>query len=91
MFGLANQQCFNYLVFFQQVMAFGDAYASLITNAIFGLKTAKMMDNPVVKSKSIAEFWGRRWNYLFHCVLKVRLVVVPPFAAIRLLSTNSFV
>jgi len=60
-------------------MAYGDVYFSLIVNAIFGLKTAKIMDNPVLKSKSIAEFWGRRWNYLFHCVLKVRLLAVLPF------------
>jgi len=71
--------CFCIALFFQQVMAYGDAFFSLIANAIFGLKTAKMMDNPVLKSKSIAEFWGRRWNYLFHCVLKVRLLAVLPF------------
>jgi hypothetical protein len=55
---------------FQQNLEFIDALASLMSNSISGLKTAKMMDSPVLKSDSIADFWSRRWNYLVHCALK---------------------
>ena len=62
--------CFFVAVYFQQCLEFIDAIFSAMHNAISGFKTAKMMDSPVRKSKSIAEFWSLRWNYLVHCVLK---------------------
>eukprot|EP00985_Skeletonema_marinoi_P017905 scaffold9914_cov142-Skeletonema_marinoi.AAC.2 len=62
--------CFFIALYFQQNLEFIDPVASAMSNAISGIKTAKMMDSPVLNSRSIAEFWGRRWNYLVHCVLK---------------------
>lgn len=35
-----------------------------------GYDTEPVMDNPLLKSQSPAEFWGRRWNLLVHTVLK---------------------
>jgi hypothetical protein len=62
--------CFFVALYFQQNLEFMDVFVSAMSNAISGFRTAKMMDSPVLKSESIAEFWGLRWNYLVHCVLK---------------------
>lgn len=62
--------CFFIALYFQQCLEFMDALASTMSSAISGIKSAKMMDSPVLKSESIADFWSRRWNYLVHCVLK---------------------
>eukprot|EP00536_Pseudo-nitzschia_multiseries_P014918 jgi/Psemu1/311532/fgenesh1_kg.788_\ len=35
-----------------------------------GYETEPVMDNPLLKSQSPSEFWGRRWNLLIHTVLK---------------------
>lgn len=62
--------CFFVALYMQQTLEFIDAIASAMSSGISGIKAAKMMDSPLLKSQSIADFWGRRWNYLVHCVLK---------------------
>lgn len=40
------------------------------TSFVTGIETYEIMRNPIFKSKSPSEFWGRRWNLLIHNCLK---------------------
>lgn len=43
---------------------------SLIYNVLYRCQTYEIVLNPMFKSKSPSEFWGRRWNTLVHKGLK---------------------
>eukprot|EP00531_Pseudo-nitzschia_arenysensis_P002286 CAMPEP_0116115152 /NCGR_PEP_ID=MMETSP0329-20121206/354_1 /TAXON_ID=697910 /ORGANISM="Pseudo-nitzschia arenysensis, Strain B593" /LENGTH=308 /DNA_ID=CAMNT_0003608565 /DNA_START=107 /DNA_END=1033 /DNA_ORIENTATION=+ len=43
---------------------------SLIYNLLYGVQTYEVVLNPMLKSKSPTDFWGRRWNMLVHKGLK---------------------
>ncbi len=43
---------------------------STIYNLLYGFETYEVVQNPMFKSKSVSEFWGRRWNMLVHKGLK---------------------
>jgi hypothetical protein len=40
---------------------------------LFGKKAKIVTQNAMLKSTSVSDFWGRRWNKLVHGALKVRL------------------
>ena len=43
---------------------------SLVYNIIYGYQTYEIVLNPMFKSTSPSEFWGKRWNTLVHLGLK---------------------
>jgi hypothetical protein len=43
---------------------------SLVYNIFYGVQTYEVVLNPMLKSKSPSDFWGRRWNMLVHKGLK---------------------
>ncbi len=43
---------------------------SLIYNLLYRVQTYEVVLNPMLKSKSPTDFWGRRWNMLVHKGLK---------------------
>mmetsp|Transcript_4619 Transcript_4619/g.9732 ORF Transcript_4619/g.9732 Transcript_4619/m.9732 type:complete len:464 (+) Transcript_4619:49-1440(+) len=43
---------------------------SLLYNIFYGVQTYEVVLNPMLKSKSPSDFWGRRWNVLVHTGLK---------------------
>ena len=43
---------------------------SLVYNIIYGVQTYEVVLNPMLKSTSPSDFWGRRWNMLVHRGLK---------------------
>ena len=43
---------------------------SLLYNLMYGVQTYEVVLNPMLKSKSVTDFWGRRWNMLVHRGLK---------------------
>jgi len=43
---------------------------SLVYNIFYGVQTYEIVLNPMLKSKSPSDFWGRRWNMLVHNGLK---------------------
>ena len=43
---------------------------SLIYNIFYGYETIEVVHNPMLKSNSPSDFWGRRWNVLVHNGLK---------------------
>ena len=43
---------------------------SFSISMLSGLKTITISDNAMLKSTSVSDFWGRRWNQLIHGVLK---------------------
>mmetsp|Transcript_22298 Transcript_22298/g.51072 ORF Transcript_22298/g.51072 Transcript_22298/m.51072 type:complete len:422 (-) Transcript_22298:190-1455(-) len=43
---------------------------STLYNLLYGYETFEMVQNPMFKSTSVSEFWGRRWNTLVHKGLK---------------------
>jgi len=43
---------------------------SLIYNLFYGVQTYEIVLNPMLKSTSPSDFWGRRWNMLVHKGLK---------------------
>jgi hypothetical protein len=43
---------------------------SLLYNLVYGYETYEIVLNPMFKSTSVSEFWGRRWNLLVHNGLK---------------------
>jgi hypothetical protein len=47
-------------------------FLQLLTGKQFG----EVMDYPLYKSKSPADFWSQRWNRLVHRDLKVRFSLV---------------
>jgi len=42
----------------------------LVYNIFYGVQTYEIVLNPMLKSKSPSDFWGRRWNVLVHNGLK---------------------
>eukprot|EP00931_Biecheleriopsis_adriatica_P091148 TRINITY_DN6504_c0_g1_i1.p1 TRINITY_DN6504_c0_g1~~TRINITY_DN6504_c0_g1_i1.p1 ORF type:complete len:470 (-),score=83.23 TRINITY_DN6504_c0_g1_i1:38-1243(-) len=62
-------------------------YAMLATNftaqrfllALLGFDSLEMMRNPLLKSTSVRDFWGRRWNLLIHRLMK--RIFFTPFAS----------
>lgn len=46
------------------------AGVGLIYNLLYGVQTYDMVLNPMLKSRSVTDFWGRRWNVLVHTGLK---------------------
>eukprot|EP00536_Pseudo-nitzschia_multiseries_P016613 jgi/Psemu1/221861/e_gw1.1164.26.1 len=62
----------NYLVavLISTFVSQGTIGVSLVTNIFYGLQTSEVMLNPMFKSKSPADFWGRRWNLSVHKGLK---------------------
>jgi len=60
----------NDIVIFQSLLVtFGNG-VRLITALLLGTETEEFMMNPVLKSSSPSDFWGKRWNRLVQCVLK---------------------
>jgi len=43
---------------------------SIIYNICYGYQTREVVMNPILKSSSPSDFWGRRWNTLIHSGLK---------------------
>jgi len=43
---------------------------SLLYNIVYGVQTYEVVLNPMLKSRSPSDFWGRRWNVLVHKGLK---------------------
>ena len=43
---------------------------SLLYNLLYGYETYEVVQNPMFKSTSVSEFWGRRWNLSVHKGLK---------------------
>jgi hypothetical protein len=43
---------------------------SLVYNLLYGFQTYEVVLNPMLKSRSPSDFWGRRWNVLVHKGLK---------------------
>jgi hypothetical protein len=43
---------------------------SFMYNIVYGFETCEIVQNPMFKSTSVSEFWGRRWNLLVHQGLK---------------------
>jgi len=43
---------------------------SLFYSICYGYETYEIVLNPMIKSQSISEFWGKRWNVLVHNGLK---------------------
>lgn len=48
----------------------GSIGVSLIYNILYGYETEEIVLNPMFKSTTPSEFWGRRWNTLVHKGLK---------------------
>ena len=51
----------------------GTSGAAMVVTLIFGKKTKIVTQNAMLKSTSVSDFWGRRWNKLVHGALKGRL------------------
>mmetsp|Transcript_9582 Transcript_9582/g.18814 ORF Transcript_9582/g.18814 Transcript_9582/m.18814 type:complete len:329 (-) Transcript_9582:153-1139(-) len=62
----------NYLVAFliSTVLSQGSIGAAILYNIFHGVETDEMVLNPMLKSKSPSDFWGRRWNTIVHRGLK---------------------
>lgn len=48
----------------------GSLCAGILYNIVYGYQTYEIVLNPMLKSRSPSEFWGRRWNVLVHKGLK---------------------
>mmetsp|Transcript_6870 Transcript_6870/g.12241 ORF Transcript_6870/g.12241 Transcript_6870/m.12241 type:complete len:425 (-) Transcript_6870:130-1404(-) len=42
----------------------------ILYNFFYGFETYEVVQNPMLKSKSVSEFWGKRWNQSVHKGLK---------------------
>eukprot|EP00566_Odontella_aurita_P020845 CAMPEP_0113596704 /NCGR_PEP_ID=MMETSP0015_2-20120614/40497_1 /TAXON_ID=2838 /ORGANISM="Odontella" /LENGTH=364 /DNA_ID=CAMNT_0000504275 /DNA_START=387 /DNA_END=1481 /DNA_ORIENTATION=+ /assembly_acc=CAM_ASM_000160 len=51
-------------------LSFGSKGVSLLFCLLTGVRTQRMVDNPMFASTSPSDFWGRRWNTLIHGALK---------------------
>mmetsp|Transcript_14668 Transcript_14668/g.40772 ORF Transcript_14668/g.40772 Transcript_14668/m.40772 type:complete len:420 (+) Transcript_14668:915-2174(+) len=62
----------NYLIalLISSTVSQGTIGVSLLFNIFYGCQTSEIMLNPMVRSKSPSDFWGRRWNTLVHEGLK---------------------
>lgn len=49
--------------------------AAMVVTLLFGRKTKVVTQNALLKSTSVSDFWGRRWNQLVHGALKVRMSI----------------
>mmetsp|Transcript_10210 Transcript_10210/g.11313 ORF Transcript_10210/g.11313 Transcript_10210/m.11313 type:complete len:420 (-) Transcript_10210:12-1271(-) len=43
---------------------------SIMYNLVYGYETLEVVRNPILKSTSPSDFWGKRWNILIHQGLK---------------------
>lgn len=57
-------------VFFQTYLATCASGLQLMTMLVTGLELEEMWINPLSKSASFSDFWGRRWNLSVHNALK---------------------
>lgn len=57
-------------IFFQITLTTFTILLGCLASVVFGAKTSDAFHNPVFKSTSVAEFWGKRWNMIVHGVLK---------------------
>jgi hypothetical protein len=53
----------------------GTSGAAMVVTLLFGRKTKVVTQNALLKSTSVSDFWGRRWNQLVHGALKVRMSI----------------
>ena len=70
---LCNNLALAFLTYFG--LDTGTLGAGCAISLLSGNSTLTVNDEPLTKSTSITDFWGRRWNQLVHGVLKVRTVV----------------
>lgn len=59
-----------YALLFQLTLATSGLGLQLICSLLTGRQTQALMQNPMLLSKSVSEFWARRWNTLIHECLK---------------------
>lgn len=55
----------------QMNLHMGTSGAAFVVTLLFGMKTKVVTQNAMLKSTSVSDFWGRRWNQLVHGALKV--------------------
>mmetsp|Transcript_29691 Transcript_29691/g.45530 ORF Transcript_29691/g.45530 Transcript_29691/m.45530 type:complete len:443 (-) Transcript_29691:89-1417(-) len=65
---LCNNLALAFLTYFG--LDTGSLLIGCSINLISGCSTISMNDEPLTKSTSVSDFWGRRWNQLVHGVLK---------------------
>jgi len=65
---LANNFINAYLTYLS--LSLGTVGVGLAINLMFGMRTIDVTNNPMFKSTSPSDFWGRRWNQLVHGILK---------------------
>eukprot|EP00804_Cyclotella_cryptica_P007563 CCRYP_010652-RA/>CCRYP_010652-RA protein AED:0.13 eAED:0.13 QI:2135/0.8/0.83/1/0.4/0.33/6/2025/347 len=54
----------------QMNLHMGTSGAALVVTLLFGMKTKVVTQNAMLRSTSVSDFWGRRWNQLVHGALK---------------------
>jgi Membrane bound O-acyl transferase family len=59
-----------YALLFQIFLAVSSKAIVILSSVLIGRETVPLMDNPMLKSTSASDFWGRRWNTLIHASLK---------------------
>ena len=72
----------------------GTSGAAVVVTLLFGRKTKIVTQNAMLKSTSVSDFWGRRWNQLVHGALKVWAelsISFEKYTQTVLLSLNMFV
>lgn len=62
---------------------------SLLYTFAYGYKTDDVVLNPMLKSSSPSDFWGRRWNNSVHKCLKVSYKILRQIVYFSLLITSS--
>lgn len=67
--GHLGNNFFGAIIFQSLLVTFGNGLR-LITALLLGVETEEFMMNPVLKSSSPSDFWGKRWNLIIHYVLK---------------------
>jgi hypothetical protein len=70
---LINNFLLAYLV--EIYLEFGTRAAAIFISLLTGLETIELNDDPLSRSTSISEFWGRRWNRLVSELLRVSALV----------------
>jgi hypothetical protein len=73
---LINNLLLGYLA--EIYLELGTRAAAIVISLLSGLETIEINDNPLSRSTSVSEFWGRRWNRMVSELLRVSAVVCSP-------------